>query len=407
MKGADGAISLSAAALLAALCAAGTVRGEAETLEKGSTADASLEERLKSKARPVPGTGMRYIIAGYVQLDALWTRRELVGDEKEAFLPSAIPFGAADSDTRLSFRASQVNVILQGPTSLGELTAIAQADLYAYEKGAQPNLTQLAVRLGEWLVVGKTYSTFMDADGWPSTLDYNGPSGAVFVRQTVLRGSVPLGDRLRLAAALEDPQTDAKAESSGFSVSASADRPDFVARLRYGGERLRADVAALSRSVTYSAQLPSGSSQRRISGSGVSASAVLQVGSDDRILLQWTRGQGIARYFNDGLSGLGAVYDSGGNLAPLKLTGGYLYYERQWAARWTSAAGVSALRADSEGLRPASDLRRVDYASANLVHRLAADLFAGGEVLWGRAERMDGTRANDTRIQLSVRYYLY
>jgi len=33
------------------------------------------------------------------------------------------------------------------------------------------------VRLGEWLTVGNTYSTFMDDEAWPATLDYNGPSG--------------------------------------------------------------------------------------------------------------------------------------------------------------------------------------------------------------------------------------
>jgi hypothetical protein len=398
---------LAAGALLALFVAA-SARGEGDTMERGAQADASLEERLKAKARTIEGTDTRYLIAGFAQLDAMWTRRELIGDEQDTFLTSAIPFGAASDGARLGIRASQFNAILHTPTSWGTFSAHLQADLFAYDDGARPNLTQLALRFGEWLTVGKSYTTFMDDAAWPSTLDYNGPSGAVFVRQFVLRGSLPLAEGWRLEGALEDPQADESAGGPNYSVSASADRPDVVARLRYEGERLHAQLAGLQRSVTYSAQVASvGSVRRTLSGRGVSASAALQIGSDDRLLAQWNQGEGIGRYFNDGLSDVGAVYDAGGTLKPLKLSGGYLYHERQWAARWTTTAGVSALRTGSEGLRPAGDLKRVEYVSMNLVHRARTDLYLGAEVLWGRAERVDDTKADDTRIQLTARYYLY
>ena len=397
-----------AAGVLLALCAVGGARGEGDTMERGAQAEASLEERLKARARTIEGTDTRYLIAGFAQLDAMWTRRELVGDEKDTFLTSAIPFGAASDDVRLGIRTSQFNALLHTPTAWGDFTAHLQADLFAYDEGAKANLTQLALRLGEWLTVGRTYTTFMDDAAWPSTLDYNGPSGAVFVRQFVLRGSLPLVKGLRLEGALEDPQADQSAGGPNYSVSASSERPDFVARLRYEGEGLHAQLAGLQRSVTYSAQVATlGSVRRTVSGYGVSASAALQIGSDDRLLAQWNQGEGIGRYFNDGLSDLGAVYDAGGTLEPLKLSGGYLYYERQWAARWTTTAGVSALRTQSEGLRPAGDLKRVEYVSANLVHRARTDLYLGAELLWGRAERIDATRADDTRLQLTARYYLY
>lgn len=398
---------LLAAAVLA-LCAAGAARGEGDTMERGAQADASLEERIKAKARTIEGTDTRYLLAGYLQLDGLWTRRRLEGDERDTFLSSAIPFGAADPETRLGIRASQFNAIVHTPTTWGGFVAHAQADLFAYDEGARPNLTQLALRFGEWLTVGKTYSTFMDDAGWPAALDYNGPSGAVFSRQFIVRGSVPLGGGLRLEAALEDAQANESAGGPNFSVSANGERPDFVARLRYEGEGLHAQLAGLSRSVTYSAQLASLANVRqKVSGRGVSASAALQVGKDDRLLVQWNQGEGIGRYFNDGLSGVGAVVDAGGTLKPLRLQGGYLYYERRWAERWTTTAGVSALRTESDGLRPSADLQRIEYVSANLVHRLRTDLFVGAEVLWGRAERVDGSQADDTRLQLTARYYLY
>jgi hypothetical protein len=400
-------VRLAAAALLA-LGAAGVARAESDLLERGAQADASLEERVKGRARTIEGTQARYLFAGFLQLDGMWTRRELTGDEKDTFLASAIPFGDAGDDTRLGMRTSQFNALLHTPTSWGELLAHFQADLFAYDEGARPNVTQLALHLGEWLTVGKTYTTFMDDAAWPATLDYNGPSGAVFARQLVLRGSLPLTGSLWLDLSLEDPQAGESAGGPNFSVSADAERPDIVGRLRYEGERVHAQLAGLSRSVTYTGQLASvGTVRRTISGQGASAAVALRVGSDDRLLAQWNEGEGIGRYFNDGLSDLGAVYDAGGRLEPLRLSGGYLYYERQWAPRWTTAAGVSALRTDSQGLRPTGDLKRIKYVSANVVHRLRTDLFFGAELLWGEAQRVDGTRADDTRIQLTARYYLF
>jgi len=395
-----------AAAFVLLLCAAGAAYGE-DVMERGAPADRSLEERLKEKARSLFGSDIRYVLAGYLQADALFTRKELAGEEKDTFLSSAIPFGAAGSDARLGVRASQFNALFQTP-SWGGVQGLVQADLFAYEEGARLNFTQVAVRFGEWLTVGKTYSTFMDDENWPGTIDYNGPSGAVFARQMVLRGSLPLGEKLRIEAALEDPQAEASAGGPNFSVASSAERPDFVARLRFAGERLNAQVAGLSRSVTYTAQAgPAAAASRGISGKAINLSAGLKVGEEDRLLAQWNRGEGISRYFNDGISGLGAVFDAGGRLEPLELTGLYLYYERQWAARWKSVVGVSELRTDSEGLRPAGDLTRLRYASASLLHRLKPDLFVGAELLWGKATRQDGAEAGDSRLQLTARYLIY
>ena len=114
-----------------------------------------------------------------------------------------------------------------------------------------------------------------------------------------------------------------------------------------------------------------------------------------------TPGRGAAGF------GVGAVFERGGGLEPLRLTGAYVYYERKWAERWNSTFGVSELRTDSEGLRPAGDLKRVQYASINLVHRLATDLFLGAELLWGNAERVDGAQQDNSRLQLTVRYLVY
>jgi hypothetical protein len=38
---------------------------------------------------------------------------------------------------------------------------------------------------------------------------------------------------------------------------------------------------------------------------------------------------------------------------------------------------------------------------------LRTNLYLGAELLWGEAERMDATQADDTRVQVTARYYVY
>jgi hypothetical protein len=72
-----------------------------------------------------------------------------------------------------------------------------------------------------------------------------------------------------------------------------------------------------------------------------------------------------------------------------------------------TVAGASTLWVSTDGLRQPDELKRVVYASANLIHRLTPTLIVGGELLWGEATRVDGSSATNTRVQLSVRYLIF
>ncbi|MCL4798096.1 MAG: hypothetical protein KJ025_00810 [Burkholderiales bacterium] len=62
------------------------------------------------------------------------------------------------------------------------------------------------------------------------------------------------------------------------------------------------------------------------------------------------------------------------------------------STRWTSGDGA---------------LRRVVYASANLLHRFTPTLIIGGELVWGEATDVDGVSATNTRIQLPLRHLVF
>ena len=374
----------------------------------GGAADTQLQKRLEADARMIPGTDTKYLIGGYLQVDGLATRRKQTGDAQGTFLVSATPFGPADSGSQLSVRQSQLNWLSYTPTALGSIETRADANLFAtnLDGSATPTLQQLYVKIADRLVVGKAYSTFVDADALPTTLDYNGPSGAMSVQQWLARASIALGSGFTLAAAVEEARADASAGSGALGIGTSARRPDFVARLRYGFDSGHLQVSGLSRRLAAKATIGARTFEQTTDGRGVAASGSLATVGDDSLDWQAVTGKGIGRYFNDALSPTGVAPGSDGRLDLVRTSGVTLYYQRQWAPEWMTNAGASTLWAGNDGTRPGGELRRVTYASANLMHQPLPTLIVGAEALWGWATRVDGATATNARLQLTLRYLI-
>jgi hypothetical protein len=403
------ALALAASAL--ALAATAAEEDGDFAASKGSQLEAQLEARLKAAVRTIPGTDTQYLIGGYLQLDGIATRHKQDGDEQDTFFVSATPFGPADADYRLSVRQSQINWLSRTPTSLGGLWTRAEANLFPLDGKTAPTLNQLFVRLDDWVIVGKTYSTFMDDGALPTTLDYNGPSGVTFVRQWLVRASIPFGSGWALQASVEESQADFSGGGALLAVHSSARRPDLAARLRWESDAGHVQLAGLSRSIDVTAESPFGTRDRHVNGTGVSLSGSVNVLEEDTLLFQAVTGKGVGRYFNDPLSSTGvALGTSGpsGRFDLLRSSGVTLYYQHKWAPEWMTVAGASTLwTSDDDQIRRPDELRRVVYASANLLHRLTPTLIVGGEVLWGEARQVGGASATNLRVQLSVRYLIF
>ena len=398
-------------AVAASLLALGAPAAEDDgdfAASKGSAAEAQLHARLRAAVRTIPGTDTEYLIGGYLQLDGLATRKKQDDDEQDTFIVSTIPFGPADHDYRLSVRQSQINWLSRTPSSIGDVWTRLEANLFPLDGKTAPTLNQLFVRLADWLIVGKTYSTFMDEDVLPTTLDYNGPSGVTFVRQWLARVSIPFGSGWALQASVEESQADLTGGGALLAVHSDARRPDLAARLRYEGDLGHVQLAGLSRSLSVTAASPFGTRERHVNGTGVSLSGSLNARGDDALLWQAVTGKGVGRYFNDPLSATGVALGTNGRFDLLRSSGVTLYYQHKWAPDWMTVAGASTLWTSEDGqLRRPDELRRVVYASANLLYRITPTLIVGGELLWGEATRVDGTAATNTRVQLSVRYLVF
>jgi len=395
------------AALLVAFPAPAAGEDADFAASKGSAAEAQMKQRMQAAVKTIPGTDTQYLVSGYVQVDGIATRKQQAGDEQNTFFASSIPFGQSGSDQRLSARQSQFNWISRTPTGAGPLETRLEANLFPLDGTTEVTVNQAYVKWGEHVIAGKTYSTFMDDGALPTTLDYNGPGGVTFVRQLLVRGTVKVGTGWALDAALEESQADLNAGAGVLNLTSSARRPDLAARVRYEGERGHFQLAGLSRRVSTSFTRPAGTTERTFDGNGVAASGSLSVLEDDTLLFQAATGKGVGRYFNDPLSAAGLALNADSTLGLSRTAGTTLYYQRKWAPDWMTVAGASTLWLSDDGLRAPSAVRRIKYASLNLIHRVTPTLLVGAETIWGEAIRADGVAATNLRLQLSVRYLVF
>jgi hypothetical protein len=169
------------------------------------------------------------------------------------------------SPTRVTdFTAKQTRFWVDANTKLGShaLKAYIEFDFQAAPgtpqalgQGTQrtTNAYDLAMRrafvqFDRWMF-GQEFTNFSNPAVYPESTDYvGGVDGLIFVRQPMVRYSLPLDKGLTLHLAAENPETASATAGAAALIENGEDHaPDFTARLEYAGKFGFLDVAALGR----------------------------------------------------------------------------------------------------------------------------------------------------------------
>jgi hypothetical protein len=169
---------------------------------------------------------------------------------------------------------------------------------------------------------GQDWTTFQYVAALPETTDYvGGAEGTVFVRQPLVRYSMPLSKQLTLHLGVENPESALVTAGATTTLESGTDHlPDFTARLVYTGAHGELSLAGLVRQVrgesTGSALVNNVASAGAV-GSGVTATGVgaslggklfLNEAKSSDIRFIATYGQDIGRYIGLNFAP-DAVYD--------------------------------------------------------------------------------------------------
>ena len=364
---------------------------------------------------------------GFAMADAIYDFKRVAPDWEDTLRVSTIPTqsGAYGNDGDFLFSVRQSRLGVKGNYG-NDVTYKLEGELFGV--GSDQGQTTLRVRHAyatyKNLLMGQTWSNFMDPDIFPNTIDYWGPTGMVFYRNQQARYSFPMGDD-EFSISLEDPSTalsvgefrdtgtcnlpnptpecesvDSTAEEVFQSYN---DLPDLTARYRQNGDFGHWQVAGIVRKLGFE-RLDTGSKDYEI-GWGINTSTGLRTWGADMLKLQVAYGEGIGNYMNDG--GLDIAPDSADILVAgaetLPTLGVSAYYDHFWNEKWSTTVGWSITDLDTTDGQAGTEFERGQIASINLLHYPVDHVMLGTEFGWGQREDIDGNIGSDYRVQFSLK----
>lgn len=282
-------------------------------------------------------------------------------------------FNATAQQTRLGFRTTT-------PTSYGDLGTRLEIDFYggsdAFSTGSsyEPRVRHAYLELGN-LLVGKTWTTFMPIDSYPSTLDFQGVAGIPFARQEMVRYSFGSGD-FAGQVALE--------ASNGDS-----DSPVFVAAAAYDTDPLLVRLSGIAGTVNED-----DGGEEHFYGVNLSTSASLWEGAT--LNAAYTYGKAIASYMvflGDDLTADGERIES---------QSAYLGLEQTVGDKLTLRA-IYGWR-DNDRAGPSDDTDELTSVHLNAEYEVVQNTSLGIEYFRGTRETFDGDEYDVDRIQTSVTF---
>ena len=374
----------------------------------------------------IPGSDAALRIGGLVRMTSINSFDAIGTDDR--FVTSSIPVAGTeaareDGGTTYTAAPSRYNFDLRTPTGVGAMRAFIEGD---FTGSGSANLFRLRHAYGQWrkVTVGQTWSTFSDPEAEPDGIDREGLNAISLFRQAQFRWTQPLGERLALALAAENPSPDISAPD-GSPVPPVNEVPDLIARLRWTpgektlvhglgdwrSDRLRGgghvQLAFVLRQIRGETDPDTRFSTL---GGGVHYSGRISSpwhADRDRILFALAGGWGIGRYISDlgAVGGQDAVYDPATNtLQALPVLSGYLGYEHWWISRLRSTVTWGTVYVDNPDVQTGDALHRTDRATLNLSWSPIPRIDIVSEFLWGRRIDKDGRRGEARQFQLGTTF---
>src|SRR5215469_1129547 len=355
----------------------------------------------------LPGTQTILKIGGYFKTDFIYDLKP--AGNAYAFVPASIPIPqiATVNNATVSVRPTRLSLDFRIPsTKLEEVRFYVEADMFGTNT-TTPRLRH-AYAQARNVLIGQTFSNFMDPDGFPDTLDFQGPNGMVNLRNPQLRYGFALRPGTTFYISVEKPSSDILFKTPQFSSQPNAPSPDGAIRLRQEFERGHVQVSGLFRSVA--AFVVHGTQQKTDSvfGWGVNFSSGFKTIGKDNVVFGVVAGHGVSRYIQD-TSGLGIDAEVTAPPSPhLRATpavGVDAAYQHYWTKTLRSSAIFSYAAVQNTKVLPANPYNHSDYSGANLIwNPLSSSLNVGAEFLYGWQELQDGSKGNAPRIQFSAKY---
>lgn len=372
----------------------------------------------------VPGTDTSIRVYGYAQLDSTYDFKgkipagngDAAGFNADSFdwasFVAAQPLDNSAAGRRkkqlyTTMKTSRLGLETSTPVGNGEnLRVKLEGDFngpnaFQGESATNSVLFRLRHAYGEVgnVLVGQTWSNFLDLGSFADTVDFNGPGAVPLIRQPQVRYTFPLSASAKLAVSVENPQ-------SGATGSPNTDkRPDVTVNYTQSFK----DGHFSLRAATLNYNTDANNKQAFAFGAGGS----YKLGSNDTIVAQINGGKGIGRYMLNSLPQSAASI--GDEIHLWKAVGGHVGYTHVWnqntrsnlIAAYTKFSGNSTLEAlatNNFGIEPNKNIKEV---SVNTFWKPTKNTELGLEYAWGQRETFEDEKGTQSRVNATFRASLF
>ena len=334
---------------------------------------------------------------GRIKLDVIRDFKP-IGSE-DAFDTRTIPVdGSEGTNSNLHAKESRLSLDIRGDVEGKQLRMYVETDFYGSSA-----VLRLRHAYGSYggLLGGQTWSTFVDEDNFPRTIDFESPTAFASVRQAQVRWTQKAGNALTWSAALEDNKS---AISIPTDVPGKAEYPfpDVVGKLRFDMPRGHVSTAGFIGAARFR---PTEGEPDSVTLYGAMASVNFKTIGRDTAYGVVTIGEGIGRY----RGGTTAIPDDTGRLHAIggvALMGGYEHF---WRERWSSNAVYSIADTSDQDFYTSAINKQLHYSAINLLYWFLGDrAWTGVEYLYGQRDVFGDSEATGSahRVQYAVRFNL-
>ena len=291
-------------------------------------------------------------------------------------------------------------------TSVGDFTVYLESD-FRGKNGHQYDLRlrQAFIQFGGWKI-GRAKTTFSDGAASPPTIDFEGPSGSVSTKNTMIQYSHQFGKHWSTAMSIEAPSASYTTDKN-LSEAIKQRVPDIPTYVQYAwdGGKSHIRLSNLFRFLSYR-NLVEGKNKLAFC-MATQLSGMITFSPHWKLYYQGAYGKGYADYLNDlGGAGFDLIPDGDtGNLkAPtaLGLVGGIQYNIHK--NLFLSASYSQCRLYETEGMA-GSTYRYGQYVAANVFYEPVHNCMVGFEYLYGNRHNVDGTSGNAHRVNAMIQYH--
>lgn len=248
------------------------------------------------------------------------------------------------------------------------------------------------------LLLGQTWSTFMDLPGYTPAMDFNGDLGTPFARQTMVRYTYSFAKGNSLTIAVENPDTGLVGPPGNFVVQSRASEnqyPDTIVKYWYGGSWGHISPKIIVRHFKLN--------DEEATAVGGFLSGHLNL-SKHKLYFGAMYGDGLGRY-----GGLGVISGAGltaqGDIELVPFYSAYLGTQLYITEEWKFNAGVGYSKTDKDAYTDSDAVLGPKATStarslrAFFTYKPYPILEYALGVVYGDREVMNGQEGDGTRIQ--------